>query len=95
MKRLKPGILVYVEARDWEEKSGWQDADEPPEEAPIGHGLGRVEQQTADTLTLNAQFFPGEKGQRGRVAIPTGCVERVHRIVIERDPLWEKRRKRG
>jgi hypothetical protein len=95
MKKLKPGTLVYVEARDWMQDPRWRPGDQKPEPAPLGVMIGRVEQQDATTLTLNASWFPdkpGSLGERDTIQVPVGCIESVYPVIVGRDVVWTKRK---
>lgn len=94
MKKLKPGMLVFVEARDWMQDPRWRAGDQKPDPAPLGCMIGRVECQDATTLTLNASWFPdqpGSPGERDTVQVPVGCIEAVYPVMVGRDSLWVKK----
>lgn len=93
MKRLKPGTLVLIEARDWCSHAEWQTPDQRQEQAPLGEIVGIVDHQDETTLHLgSAHFLNDPSDQRDHHMIPIGCIEAVYELVVRREPLWRKRR---
>jgi len=93
MKRLKPGTLVYVEARDWSSDPTWQHVVASEAPAPLGWIAGRVIKQDDSTLYIaHCGFY--ESSETDCTKIPTGCIEAIHPICIVRDALFVKKKRK-
>jgi len=92
MKKLRKGMWVLIEARDWEGNSSWMTPEQRQEPAPLGCVGGCVDGQDESTLHLSNSFFMDDPTDvRDCTKIPLGCIEAVYEMVIRREPLWRKR----
>ncbi len=90
MKRLKVGMSVLVEARDWVSDVSWQSPAEAVTPAPLGWIRGVVISQDETTLCVAHAGFD-ESPEISTTKVPLGCIEAVWESVERREPLWRAR----
>jgi len=93
MKKLRKGMAVLVDARDWCSEARWHDEAEPLNPAPLGWIRGVVIGQDTTTLFLQHQGIY-DTNERDVDQIPIGCIETVWELVTRRDPIWRKTKKK-
>lgn len=96
MKKFKATTLVEVVWLDTEEDPSWQTLEKVSERPDSEvRTVGFVIGQDDEFLYVTGSLGGTAKQPGNRVSIPLGCVKGVWPVVVGRDPLWTRARKKG